>query len=400
MRTGVKIYGSATQGGGLFLLNKKNGQFTQYTTKDGLPSNMLLRMLEDENRNLWISTYNGLTKFNLKARTFRNFTQSDGLQSNQFSFNAAAALSTGEFLFGGIKGFNYFFPDSIHYSANAPRVFLDGIRVDNKPVAADTSYISGHHMEKITEITVPFAKAILSIDFLALSFSGVDKIKYAYYLSGWDKNWNYVSNARTANYSRLEAGTYDFKIKASSPDGKWGQESHLLKIIVLPPWYQTWWAYLLYALVFAGSIYLYIQYARRQERLKFEIKLAHLESEKEKNLSERKLSFFTNISHEFRSPLALIIDPLKKAMTQTDGKVPVEDLAVAHRNARRLLSLVDQLLLFRKADSGGDVLKISTIDIVALCHEVYQCFAQQAGSRQIGYRFITPGAVASNTRRL
>jgi DNA-binding response OmpR family regulator/nitrogen-specific signal transduction histidine kinase len=143
-------------------------------------------------------------------------------------------------------------------------------------------------------------------------------------------------------------------------------------------------------MVFAGSVYLYIQYARRQERLKFEIKLAHLESEKEKNLSERKLSFFTNISHEFRSPLALIIDPLKKAMTQTGGKLPAEDLAVAHRNARRLLSLVDQLLLFRKADSGGDVLKISAIDIVALCNEVYQCFAQQAGSREITYPFIAP----------
>jgi signal transduction histidine kinase/DNA-binding response OmpR family regulator/streptogramin lyase len=379
-----------TQGGGLVLFNKKNGQLTQYTTKDGLPSNVLLRFLEDGNRNLWISTFNGLTKFNLKARTCRNFTQSDGLQSNQFSFNAATTLSTGEFLFGGIKGFNYFFPDSIYYNAIAPRVFLDGIKINNKPVEADTSYISGRDMEKITEITVPFAKSILSMDFLALSFAGADKIKYAYYLDGWDKTWNYISNARTANYSRLEAGSYDFKVKVSGPDGKFSKETQLLRIIVLPPWYQTWWAYLLYAMVFAGSVYLYIQYARRQERLKFEIKLAHLESEKEKNLSERKLSFFTNISHEFRSPLALIIDPLKKAMTQTGGRLPAEDLAVAHRNARRLLSLVDQLLLFRKADGGGDVLKISTIDIVALCNEVYQCFAQQAGSREIGYPFIAP----------
>jgi signal transduction histidine kinase/ligand-binding sensor domain-containing protein/DNA-binding response OmpR family regulator len=379
-----------TQGGGLFLFNKKNGQFTQYTTKDGLPSNMLLRFLEDKNSNLWISTFNGLVKFNLKARTFRNFTRSDGLQSNQFSFNAATALSTGEFLFGGIKGFNYFFPDSVHYSEDAPRIFLDGIKVNNKPVEDDTSYISGRDMEKITRITVPFNRSTLSMDFLALTFAGADKIKYAYYLDGWDKTWNYISNARTANYSRLGAGSYDFKVKVSGPDGKFGTEARLLRIIVLPPWYQTWWAYLLYAMVFAGSVYLYIQYARRQERLKFEIKLAHLESEKEKNLSERKLSFFTNISHEFRSPLALIIDPLKKAMTQTGGKLPAEDLAVAHRNARRLLSLVDQLLLFRKADSGGDVLKISAIDIVALCNEVYQCFAQQAGSREITYPFIAP----------
>ncbi|HEV2482741.1 MAG TPA: two-component regulator propeller domain-containing protein [Puia sp.] len=374
-----------TQGGGLFLF--KNGRFTQFTTKDGLPSNVLLRFLEDENHNLWISTFNGLSKFNLKTRTCRNFTQSDGLQSNQFSFNAATALSTGEFLFGGIKGFNYFFPDSIYYNATAPKIFLDGIKINNKPVGADTSYISSRDLEKITEITVPFAKSILSMDFLALTYSGADKIKYAYYLDGWDKTWNYINNARTANYSRLAAGNYDFKVKVAGPDGKWSQETSLLRIVVLPPWYQTWWAYLLYAFAFAGSVYMYIQYARRQERLKFEIKLAHLENEKEKNLAERKLSFFTNISHEFRSPLALIIDPLKKAMRQPGGKVPVEDLAVAHRNARRLLSLVDQLLLFRKADSGGDILKISTIDIVALCNEVYQCFTQQATSREINYQF-------------
>lgn len=374
-----------TQGGGLLLF--KNGQFTQYTTKDGLPSNVLLRFLDNGNGDLWISTFNGLAKFNLKTRTCRNFTQSDGLQSNQFSFNAATALTTGEFLFGGIKGFNYFFPDSIYYSPIAPKVFLDGIKIDNKPLEADTSYISDRAMEKITEITVPFAKSILSMDFLALTYSGADKIKYAYFLDGWDKNWNYVNNTRTANYSRLAAGTYEFKIKVAGPDGRWSQETQLLRIIVLPPWYQTWWAYLLYVLVFAGSVYLYIQYARRQERLKFEIKLAHLENEKEKNLAERKLSFFTNISHEFRSPLALIIDPLKKAMRQPGGKVPVEDLAVAHRNARRLLSLVDQLLLFRKADSGADILKISTIDIVALCNEVYECFTQQAASRDINYHF-------------
>jgi signal transduction histidine kinase/ligand-binding sensor domain-containing protein/DNA-binding response OmpR family regulator len=378
-----------TQGGGLYLFSKKDGHFTQFTTKDGLPSNMLLQILEDKSGNLWISTFNGLVKFNPKNRTFRNFTQFDGLQSNQFSFNAAAALSSGEFLFGGIKGFNYFYPDSVHYGEESSRVFLDGVRVNDRSIGDDTSFISGRDMERVTQITVPFNKSTLSLDFLALNFAGADKIKYAYYLDGWDKNWNYI-NARTANYSRLAAGSYDFKVKVSGPDGKWGHEAQLLRIVILPPWYRTWWAYCLYVLIFAGSIYLYIEYARRQERLKFEIKLAQLESEKEKNLSERKLSFFTNISHEFRSPLTLIIDPLKKAMTQTGGKMPAEDLAVAHRNARRLLSLVDQLLLFRKADSGGDILKISDVDIVALCHEVYQCFAQQASSRQIDYPFSAP----------
>ena len=376
-----------TQGGGLLLFNRTDGQYIRYTTKDGLPGNTVLRFLEDDKGNLWMSTFNGLSMFNRAARTFQNFTQSDGLQSNQFSFNAALALGSGEFLFGGIKGFNIFFPDSIQYRAAAPRIFLNGLKINNTPVEKEAAYSQGLEIEKINQVTVPFDKAMLSIEFLALAYTGVDKINYAYYLEGWDKGWNYVNDIRTANYSKLAEGKYVFKLKVTNPDGKWSGETQLLTITVLPPWYRSWWAYLLYGLFLAGSIYAYILYTKRQERLKYEIKLAHLESEKEKKLSEKKLSFFTNISHEFRSPLTLIIDPLKRAINNSDGVVSAADLAVAHRNARRLLSLVDQLLLFRKADSGADMLKISAINIVELCNEVYQCFTQQAASRNIVYQF-------------
>jgi signal transduction histidine kinase/ligand-binding sensor domain-containing protein/DNA-binding response OmpR family regulator len=367
-----------TQGGGLLLFNRTTGQYVRYTTKDGLPGNTLLRFLEDGHGNLWISTFNGLCRFNGQSKTCRNFTPSDGLQSNQFSFNAALALQSGEFLFGGIKGFNIFFPDSIQSRSVPPRIFLNGLTVNNKPV------------QENGPITVPFDKAMLSINFIALSYTGTDKIKYAYYLEGWDKDWNYVNDIRIANYSKLTEGNYFFKVKVTTPDGKWGAATQLLKVTVLPPWYRTWLAYVAYLLFVAGWVYVYILYTKRQERLKYEIKLAHQESEHEKKLSERKLSFFTNISHEFRSPLTLIIDPLKKAINNS-GVIPAGDVVIAHRNARRLLSLVDQLLLFRKADSGADILKISVINMVELCNEVYQCFVQQATSRNIDYRFTASG---------
>lgn len=370
-----------TQGGGLLLFDPVKGNYKRYTTKEGLPSNTLLRMLEDDHQNLWISTFNGLSRFNINTQSFRNFTPSDGLQSNQFSFNASLVLRSGELLFGGIKGFNIFWPDSIQYKVTTPRLFLDGLSVDNDPV-------KGASM--MPQVTVPYNKAILALDFLALSYGGVDKMKYAYKLDGWDKGWNEVNDIRTANYSHLGAGHYSFWVKVTDQEGKWGPASRLVDLVILPPWYLTWWAFLLYGLVFVGTIYLYIWYTRRQERLKYEIKLAHLESEKEKNLTEKKISFFTHVSHEFRAPLTLIIDPLQQAMKQPDGMVPATNLAVAHRNARRLLSLVDQLLLFRKADSGADVLKVSEINIVALCREVYQCFLHQASSRHIHYSFHTP----------
>lgn len=376
-----------TQEGGLLLFDRKTGHYKRFTTADGLPSNTILRMLEDGKGDLWLSTYNGLSRFNPQIKTSRNFSQSDGLQSNQFSFNAGLALSSGEFLFGGIKGFNVFYPDSMNDQADRPRIFLTGLKVNNTPVKDDDSYVSHRTMERIDQLSIPFERAVLSLDFIALEYTGADKIKYAYMLQGWDKDWNYVNGIRTANYSRLQEGNYIFKVRITNPDGTWSDATELMKITVLPPWYRTWWIYILYALCIAGAIYLYIRYAKSRERWRYEIKLAHLENEKDREITEKKLSFFTHISHEFRTPLTLIINPLKEMLQNTPKGGPAADLTVAYRNARRLLSLVDQLLLFRKADSGADILKISPINIVQLCEEVYPCFIHQAKARNIDYRF-------------
>jgi signal transduction histidine kinase/ligand-binding sensor domain-containing protein/DNA-binding NarL/FixJ family response regulator len=383
-----KNFWLGTQGSGLLLFDRQTGKYKSFTTTDGLPSNTILRILEDKRGDLWLSTFNGLTKFDPDKKVALNYSQSDGLQSNQFSFNAGLALQSGEFLFGGIKGFNIFYPDSTIANKNERKVFLTGLKINNNPIEEDASYISKREIEKITEITLPFNKAALSLDFLGLDYSSADKIMYAYYLEGWDKVWNYSNNIRTANYTRLSEGNYKFKVKVAGADGEWKAETLLLNVIVLPPWYRSWWAYLLYIAFAAGMIYLYIRYTKRQERLSFEIKLAHLENEKDKEVNERKLNFFTNVSHEFRTPLTLIINPLKEMLSKdTTGDKKEKELNIVYRNARRLLSLVDQLLLFRKADSGADTLKIAKVDIVELSHEVYHCFIQQAKAHNIFYQF-------------
>jgi len=381
-----KNFWIGTQEGGLLLFNRKNGKYKRFTTSDGLPGNTILRLLEDGKGNLWMSTYNGLSKFNPRNGTFRNFSQSDGLQSNQFSFNAGIALKSGEFLFGGIKGFNIFYPDSVHEQINNQNVFLTGIKINNRAVEQDTSYITKRILDNIKQITLPYDHAILSLDFTVLEFTDADKINYAYLLKGWDKGWNYTNGSRTANYSRLQEGKYTFKVKVRNADGKWSKETELLQIIVLPPWYRTWWAYLIYVVCFIGSIYVYIKYTKQRERLRYEIKLSHLENEKDKELTEKKLSFFTHISHEFRTPLSLIINPVKELLAQ-EGKADEKSLNTVYRNARRLLSLVDQLLLFRKAESGEDILKVSKINITELSNEVYKCFLQQAKTANINYQF-------------
>lgn len=375
-----------TDGGGLLRFNRQTGVYTRYTMTEGLPSNSILRMLEDNSGNIWISTFNGLSKFDPVKKTFRNFSASDGLQSNQFGFNAALALRSGEFAFGGIKGFNIFYPDSVYPETAIPPVWLTDIRINNTPVTTQDNYVSRRTPEEeVREMTVPYDKATVAFGFVALEYSLPDKISYAYRLRGWDNNWNYVGQNRTANYTHLQEGHYTFELKVSNADGFWSPEIRTVSLIVLPPWYRTWWAYLLYIGTTLAAIYWYIRYKAREERLKYEIRLAYLEKEKEKELNEKKLSFFTNISHEFRTPLTLIINPLRELLHKND-----RDLGTVYRNARRLLSLVDQLLLFRKADQGGDQLKIAPLDIVSLCHEVYLCFSQQAKIKNIQYDFKAP----------
>lgn len=379
-----------TEGGGLLLFDREKGVFREMTTKEGLPNNAILRILEDGKGNLWLSTYYGLCRYDPVSKTLRNFTQADGLQSNQFSFNAALIAKNGEFLFGGIKGFNSFFPDSIYDRRSSPRLFLTGLKIDNLPVEEDTAPVTACNKDIVTGITVPFDKAILSFDFTALHYSNSECLKYSYYLRGWDKDWSPSNNVRTANYSHLREGVYDFYVKVMNVDGVWNKEVQLLSITVLAPWYRTWWAYLLYSAAAIGIFYAFLYYYRRQDRLRYEIRLALVEKQKEKELTERKISFFTDISHEFRTPLTLIVSPLKEIMEETTSGHIQKKLSTVHRNARRLLSLVDQLLLFRKVESIEHQLHLSNFDMSEACNEVFLSFVQRAASRNIGFNFDRP----------
>lgn len=379
-----------TEGGGLLLFDRGKGVFQQKTTKEGLPNNGILRILEDKKGNLWLSTYYGLCRFNPALKTYRNFTQADGLQSNQFSFNAALIAKDGEFLFGGIKGFNSFYPDSVYDKRIIPHLFLTGLKIDNSPVETDTACVTSRDKDIITSITVPFDKAILSFDFTALQYSNANNLNYAYYLKGWDKDWSTANNVRTANYSHLREGAYKFYVRVMNADGVWNEEVQLLSVTVLPPWYRALWAFLLYTAVAIGIFCAFLYYYRRQERLRYEIRLAMVEKQKEKELTERKISFFTDISHEFRTPLTLIVSPLKDLMAETTSGHIQKKLSTVHRNARRLLSLVDQLLLFRKVESIEQELYLSNFDINEACNEVFLSFAQRAASKNISFCFDRP----------
>jgi signal transduction histidine kinase/ligand-binding sensor domain-containing protein/DNA-binding response OmpR family regulator len=452
-----------TEGGGFILFDRKKEKIvTRYSTDEGLCSNSVLNILEDAEGNLWISTFNGIAKFNPKSKTFKNYYQSDGLQSNQFNYNAALRLRSGEFAFGGIKGFTLFKPETIEAVNNNPGIFITDVKVANTSVQDDRSLETKTSSSNIELVRVPYNKAVLSFEFAALEYSSPDKIQYAYYLQGWDRGWNYLGNTRKVVYTHLSEGTYIFKVKSTNTEGQWNNKEVQIKIIILAPWYRSWWAYFIYVLLAGAAVYFYLQYRARQTKLQYEIRIARLNAEnersekersqaelkiekivreksetelalekaekeksladlavekaelekeraerekdhaerekervlneKEREINEKKISFFTNISHEFRTPLTLIINPVKDLLDKNaDEKIKNDgELNIVYRNARRMLSLVDQLLLFRKAESGLDKIRPSKLNLHDLAYEVYLCFVQQAKSQNINYVFECP----------
>ncbi|MGM9478372.1 two-component regulator propeller domain-containing protein [Pedobacter sp. GSP4] len=375
-----------TEGGGLLLYNPESKKIKRYIQSDGLPGNSILNILQDKQGNLWCSTYNGLSKFDVKNNTFKNYYASDGLQSNQFNYNAALKLSNGDFLFGGIEGFNLFSPDSIKKNKRIPKIVLTDFRINNIPLDQDSGY-RNVSVVNLDRIAIPFNSAVISVDYAAIEFSFQDQISYAYYLEGWDRDWNYVNKLSTAYYSRLNEGEYKLHIKSTDTEGAWSNNEKVVVITILPPWYRTWWAYAIYITLGASLFYVFQSYRNRQRRLKHEVEITNLKMEREKDLNEKKLNFFTNISHELRTPLTLIVNPIKDILNKKDAGQEKNDLNVVYRNSRRLLSLVDQLLLFRKTESENDMLKIVSINLYKFTNEIFLCFNYLAKNNHINYVF-------------
>jgi signal transduction histidine kinase/ligand-binding sensor domain-containing protein/DNA-binding response OmpR family regulator len=373
-----------TQDGGLLLFDRATGKYKRFTTTDGLPGNTVLRILEDKAGNLWLSTYNGLSRFDKKS-IFRNFSVSDGLQSSQFSFNAGLKMSSGEMVFGGIDGFNIFIPEKITDTPEKRNVKLNGIWLNNKPLT--DNFINKDAAAGLRGLELPYDQTSVSFEFVSPDYIHPDRINYAYKMEGWDDHWNYIDNLRKANYSRLQEGDYTFMVRIKNDEGTWDKPVALASVRVLPPWYRSVWAYLIYLGVAVTGVFSYMRYNRNKMQMRYKVKVAQIESRKEKELAEKQQEMFTYISHEFRTPLSLIINPLKNAVKKPIDQNPglPDDLAIAHRNARRLLSLVDQLLLFRQAESNADSLKISAIDLNHMANEVYQCFVNQAREQGIEY---------------
>lgn len=380
------------EGGGLILFNRKRNEIVRrYSTQQGLPNNSVLAIVEDNKGGLWLSTFDGLSRFDPVSRTFLNFSQEDGLQSNQFLGNAALKLKSGELMFGGHRGFNLFYPDRMRANRSVGPVILTGLTINNAPVSISGPYIRETKGDQIQSLQIPYEDAVITFDFAALEYTSPAKISYAYYLEGWDNGWNYTKKLRTAVYTKLNEGKYKLHIKTTNAAGDWVKNELVIHIKILPPWYRTWWAFACYGLCTLAAAYLYIKYYKLQAQLEYEVSIAELKVEKERELTENKLSFFTHVSHEFRTPLTLILNPVREFINSGNSQVDSKDLIIVYRNAKRLLSLVDQLLMFRKSDA--EQFRITYFNLVTFCREIYECFSQQAKSRNVEFNFICEAEV-------
>ncbi len=358
-------------------------------------SHEIIRSLnEDAEGNLWIATNKGISKLygsdedqnSPKLVTYNVF---DGLQSNQFSTNATLRSLDGQLYFGGIKGISHFYPDQIKSNTVIPKLVFTDILVRDKRIE-ELQEISADQ-----EIKLEYNYGSITIRFAALNYLNANKNQYAYRMVGLrnDDDWHYVdANQRIATYSNLNPGTYYFDMKGSNNDGLWNEDFKRIKIVVNPPFWKTWWAYCLYALFTLCILYVFYYYTIKTIKLQNSLEFEQKSHEKNRELAQQKLDFFTNISHEIKTPLTLILTPLEKVLKGiSETNKFRSDLEVAHKNVKTLSRLIHQLLDIRKLEAGVLKLDMQEGDLVGFIAEQCALFRQYANSRNIHIIFEKSG---------
>jgi ligand-binding sensor domain-containing protein/signal transduction histidine kinase/DNA-binding response OmpR family regulator len=363
--------------GGLARYNPIKHALEYYTGKDGLPASNVMGILEDHQNNLWLSTDNGLIRFDVTHGSFRIYTVSDGLPDNAFNYNSFMQDSRGEFFFGGYNGLTSFFPANIEINNfTAPLVFT-GLKLFNEPVDVNgKDHLLMQDIGDTHKISFNHHQNVFTIDYALLNFIKSAKNKYAYTLEAFDKGWNEV-NTTSVTYTNLPAGKYTLLVKGANNDGKWSAPA-AMQIIILPPFWLTWWAYLIYLVIFGAIFFVVTRFIFLQALLK-----------KEDALHQVKLNFFTNISHDIRTHLSLIMIPLEKISDTKDlSEVSRHQLNNIKKNADRLLKLVSELMDFRKAETHHLQLHVENHDLVAFLQQVYISFTEVSIIRNINLSFL------------
>lgn len=371
----------ATEGDGLWKLSSNRTSLSSFTTTAGLPSNFIYKVLEDDHLNIWASSSKGLACLHHGNVPITVYTRANGLINDQFNYSSGFKDADGKLYFGSVKGMITFHPDDIVPSAYAPFVYITGFQVDNREltIRKDSSILQ-QSILFTDKIRLPYDQSSFSLDFTALSYTAPERTEYSYKMDGLDKSWTYLKSNRKVYFTNLAPGSYTFRVKAAT-GGKWSVYERQLLIEVLPPFWATTFAYVLYILAFSALVAYIVRSYHRRTQIK-----------KEKEIYEAKIDFFTNVAHEIRTPLTLIKGPVENlheiAADITEIK---DDVYTMERNTNRLIALVNQILDFRQTETKGFRLDFTRVNITALLQEHYTNFAALAKKKELDYRFEHPG---------
>ncbi|WP_207515069.1 ligand-binding sensor domain-containing protein [Longitalea luteola] len=369
----------ATEGGGLCKLDAGRKRITRYTTQHGLPSNFVFKIVEDNNLDLWVTTSKGLVRLDPVTQNMTVYTKANGLLYDQFNYNSGYKDATGKLYFGSIKGMISFRPEDFVASQFVPPVYITGFQVHNKELLINRKQSPLQQSILYTKkITLPYDQSSFSIDFAALSYTSPEITEYKYMMEGLDKNWTCLPTNRKVYFTNLAPGEYRFRITAAI-NGRWSQEQQL-QITISPPFWNTWWARLVYTAIVIALVYTIIQnyHKRSQEK-------------KAKEIYEAKFEFFTNVAHEIRTPLTLIKGPVENLIEKVDELPAIkEDVTMLERNTNRLMTLITQILDFRQTEAKGFSLDFTKVNISALVQDVYTSFQPLAQKRNLQYSLQLP----------
>lgn len=382
---------------GLNLFNEQTNSFQVFTTLEGLPNNMILNMLEDKYQTLWLSTPNGLCSMVPVQKdggfsfSIISYDEMNNIQNTEFNENAALVTRKGELIFGGPAGFNIIDPDEIKKPANHAKIVFTGLQILNKNVEpgerVNNRVLLEQALPHLQQIDLKYKENVFSIEFASLDFTHGNLDKYAYMLEGFNNDWLYADRTqRKATYTNLDPGHYTLKVKVLNRNGLWS-DIKTLRINIQPPFSRTTLAYIIYAIIAAGIFLLARRITLDRIHMRFEVKQQRREAERAHALEQLKTKFFTNVSHEFRTPLSLIIAPLDKIIRQSGDDEQKKQLNLVQRNAKRLLSLVNQLLDFRKMEVQEMKLHPSIGDIISFCRDISNSFMDVAEKKNIQFSF-------------
>ena len=383
----------SSEGHGIFLYDYDKDCFINISENDGLPNNVVYGILDDQLGNIWASSNKGLVSFppsdiNLQKR----YSQDDGLQSNQFNYKSSFKASDGKLYFGGINGFNSFYPQELSENRNlvVPSVEITGMQLLGKHDEQIAKYILKCINQK-QPVRLKHNNSSFTISYVSLSYVAQVKNQFAYKLEGVDTDWNNVGNNRSVTYVNLAPGKYVFRVKASNNHNVWNEQGAELQFEIMPPFWLSLSAKIIYALLFILVLYGIFFYFTKRNKLKQQTQLEAYKNEQETLAFKSKIDFFTNIAHEIRTPVSLIKAPLEEIIHSNDGnKNTKQNLSIIEKNSERLNVLINQLLDFRKMDTTEYTINASKINLIKHLSELYERFRKTAQSRDIDFQLVLP----------